>query len=234
MRADFVQTDDLGLLRHILSSTDALLLDFDGPICSVFAGIPARHVADQLRKVLSKESRDSLPPDIETTEDPFDILRYAATVGDTEAQGVEVALRAYEVEAVASASPTVGGLDVIAACHDRGRMVAVVSNNSAECVRTYLRIKEVEALVDAICARTTHDTSMLKPASTLLTAALTTLNVPPEAATLVGDSETDIQAALHTQVHSVGYANKPGKEQKLRDAGAHVIIDRMTQISDVL
>lgn len=234
MREDFVCTDDSGVLRHILSSTEALLLDFDGPICSVFAGISAHHVADQLRKVLSKDSRNSLPPDIKTTEDPFDVLRYAATVGDTEAQRVEVALRAYEVEAVASASPTAGGLDVIAACHDEGRMVAVVSNNSAECVRTYLRIKEAEAFVHAICARTTHDTSMLKPASTLVTAALTALDVPPEAAMLLGDSETDIQAALHTQVRPVGYANKPGKEQKLRDAGAHAIIARMTQISDAL
>ena len=37
-------------LDAILARTRYLLIDFDGPICSIFAGLPAPQVADQLRK----------------------------------------------------------------------------------------------------------------------------------------------------------------------------------------
>ena len=38
-------------LDTILARTRHLLLDFDGPICSIFAGLPAATVADRLRKL---------------------------------------------------------------------------------------------------------------------------------------------------------------------------------------
>ena len=46
------------------------------------------------------------------------------------------------------------------------------------------------------------------------------LNAQPLHCTLVGDSVSDIVAARRAGVASVGYANKPGKHEKLRDAGA--------------
>jgi hypothetical protein len=40
--------------NQILAETEVLLLDFDGPICSVFAGLPAPVIADRLRRTLSR------------------------------------------------------------------------------------------------------------------------------------------------------------------------------------
>ena len=40
-------------LDAIIARNRWLLLDFDGPICSIYAGLPAPTVADQLRKLLT-------------------------------------------------------------------------------------------------------------------------------------------------------------------------------------
>ena len=98
--------DDPETLRRILANADALLLDFDGPICSVFAGIPASVVADQLRRILAEGNHVDLPPDVQTSDDPFDVLFYAAKLGHDEARYIEAAFTAHEVEAVQSAQAT--------------------------------------------------------------------------------------------------------------------------------
>jgi hypothetical protein len=54
-----------GDLDTIVSRTRHLLLDFDGPICSIFAGLPAATVADRLRKLFSYHTQ--LPDDIART-----------------------------------------------------------------------------------------------------------------------------------------------------------------------
>jgi hypothetical protein len=58
----------------VLAHADALFLDFDGPVCSVFAGIPASMVADQLRSVLADGGHTDLPEPVATSTDPFDIF----------------------------------------------------------------------------------------------------------------------------------------------------------------
>jgi hypothetical protein len=49
-------------LAEILSSTRVLLLDFDGPICDVFAGYPAADITQHLRDLLANEHEQQLPP----------------------------------------------------------------------------------------------------------------------------------------------------------------------------
>ena len=69
-------------LDTIVSRTRHLLLDFDGPICSIFAGLPAITVADRLRKLFGSQSiqptrrHQRAPPPT-----PFEVFAYAATIG---------------------------------------------------------------------------------------------------------------------------------------------------------
>ena len=126
--------DDLEVLRRIFANTEALLLDFDGPICQVFAGIPAPVVADQLRDVLVQAGYTELPDDVRTAADPFDVLFYAAKLGQDEAQHVEAAFRAHEVEAVQSARQTPSSTELVRTWKATGRKLAVVSNNSVAAV----------------------------------------------------------------------------------------------------
>ncbi|MFD9699435.1 HAD family hydrolase [Lentzea sp. NPDC059081] len=234
MSPEPVPVNDAEAVQRILASADALLLDFDGPICDVFAGLPAHLVADQLRRILAEGGYTELSAEIEKTEDPFDVFYYAATLGEDEAAYVEAAMRAHEVEAVASAEPTPGTHDLIQSWHAAGRTMAVVSNNSVAAVETYLHLHELSACVDYVSARADSDPSRLKPSPFLLRQANEHLKIAPARCVLVGDSLTDIQAAHAAGTSFVGYANRPGKTDLFMAEGPQVIVTDMALLNDTL
>lgn len=101
MTAAWVSVDDLKVPSRVLATTDALFLDFDGPVCAVFSNFPAREVADLLRGVLAGGGHTGLPDRVAASEDPFEVLEHAASLGAEANRHTEAALRAHEVEAVA-------------------------------------------------------------------------------------------------------------------------------------
>lgn len=76
MRASGTADAHVADLGAILARTRYLLIDFDGPICSICAGLPAPQVAEQLRKLFTGHQ---LPEDIELTGDPIEVFAYAGT-----------------------------------------------------------------------------------------------------------------------------------------------------------
>jgi phosphoglycolate phosphatase len=204
----------------------ALLLDFDGPVCSVFAGLPALAVAAQLRAVLAQGGHE-LPAAVTAVADPFDVLAYATTLGGDEARCVEAAFAAREVDAIATARPTPGAHDLMAAWHATGRPLTIVSNNSAQAINAYLDRHNLHHLVTTVAARTGPATP-LKPDPHLVRQALEALSAAPHLAVLIGDSTTDITAATTAGTRSIGYANKPGKHQALTAAGATTVVTTLT------
>jgi phosphoglycolate phosphatase len=48
---------------------------------------------------------------------------------------------------------------------------------------------------------------------------------------LVGDSVTDIRGARLASVHSIGYANEPGKREHFTAAGAGAIINSLADLA---
>lgn len=217
-------TDDPDTLRDILTRTTALLLDFDGPVCSVFAGIAATTVVSQLCVVLADGGHGDLPPDLEKSDDPFEVLAYAASLGETEARYVNAAFTAHELDAIATAEPTPGAHDLIRVWSATHRPLAIVSNNSTTAIRAYLDLHNLMAHVAHVSARTSPDPALLKPHPHLLTNALTALGVAATAATFLGDSVTDITAAHAAGTMSIGYINKPGKATQLITACADTVI----------
>ncbi|WP_158852329.1 HAD family hydrolase [Saccharothrix deserti] len=227
MTTNHVVIDDPEALRRILATTDVLLLDFDGPVCAIFANVPAHYVADQLRNVLADSGHTTLPAEVEKTEDPFDVLTYAAALGTDEARYVEAALRAHEVEAAATAPPTPGAHDFIHAWQATGRKLAIVSNNSQAAVNTYLHRHNLTPLIHTVSARTNSDPTLLKPNAHLVDQAVASVNVRPSRCTLIGDSSSDISAGRATGTRTIGYANKPGKVATLSSPQAHAIVTSM-------
>ncbi|MEQ0559393.1 HAD-IA family hydrolase [Amycolatopsis sp. NEAU-NG30] len=217
----------------LLARARALLLDFDGPVCSVFAGIPASTVADQLREVLADSGHTDLPDAVATSADPFDVLQYASTVGGNEARYVEVAFTAHEVEAISSATPTNGAHELIEAWRESGRPLAIVSNNSAPAINAYLDLYDLRMSINFVSARISSNVALLKPSPYLLNQAVAELDVPPRESVLIGDSTSDIEAAKAARVRSIGYANKPGKQSSLSMAGTDAIIDTLTGLTTV-
>ena len=181
-------------LGEIITATRHLFLDFDGPICSIFAGLKPATIADRLREVII--SHGITPPaDIEATSDPFDVFIYAASVSPDLGAEVEVAMTDLEVAAVPSAEPTSGVHAVVTSCRDSGRTLTVVSNNSDRAVRAYLTRHALDGQISTVIARTSPDPDLLKPCPHFLQQAITASNADPDTCTLVGDQLTDIDAA---------------------------------------
>lgn len=215
----------------ILATKSALLLDFDGPVCHIFAHNRARDIAAGLRTVV-REHNGSVPPHLSETDDPLLVLRLVDGLGSPGLTRALVdALIDAEVTAVDSATPTPGGHEVIAAASATGWKVAIVSNNSEEAVRAYLRRHGLTAHVDVVASRyATMPPSLMKPDPHLLHRALGGLHVAADRAVLVGDSATDIQAAHAAGVASIGFANKPGKGAILERERAGAIVTSMSDL----
>jgi HAD superfamily hydrolase (TIGR01662 family) len=215
-------------LEQLLGSCRYLLIDFDGPIAHVFAGLPAPLVAKRLRGMVEQHG---LVDALVDSDDPMQVLHVAKDLPLSRRDAFEQALRAAEVEAVATAEPTPGVDRLLDACERTGRQVAVVSNNSAEAVRAYLSARDLDRFIAIVSARTSSDPSLMKPSPFLVHQAVEHLHADPAACVLIGDTATDIEAATSAGVRSIGHANKPGKAEALRAAGADAIVTTIDQIA---
>ncbi|MEV0677173.1 HAD-IA family hydrolase [Actinosynnema sp. NPDC050436] len=218
-------------LQTLLDETENLLLDFDGPICTLFFGIQAHHVADQLRTILSDSQCGPLPAELDKTEDPFEIYRFAAKLDADQFHYIANAMRAHEIEAATSALPNLGAHRALSIWAESVGRVAIVTNNSAESVKVYLAIHQLDTHVTTIVGRDDSNSGLLKPDPHPVCHAIAELGGTSNNTVFVGDSVSDIQAAISANVKSIGFANKPGKAESLTVAGADFITTEMTTIS---
>jgi HAD superfamily hydrolase (TIGR01509 family) len=216
-------------LADVMNRSRCLLFDFDGPICSIFAGLPAPSIAADLRELVTGRGVD-LSAEAAASGDPFDILRFAAAISTDLTQAVADELRAMEVRAVEVADATPHARDVIEAAYQAGRTIAAVSNNSREAVTRYLATAGLAPLFTTIIGRTDPDPNLLKPNPHLISHAVKELGADPATCVLIGDSLSDIEGARAAGVLSIGYANKPGKLERFTTAGADAVITSMGEL----
>jgi phosphoglycolate phosphatase len=216
-------------LDELIARTRYLLIDFDGPVCDIFAGHPAWTVADRLRKLITGQG--ITPPEhIQATRDPIEVFAYSATVSPDLAARVEAEMADQELAAVATAKPTPYVHDVITSCRDTGRQVAIVSNNADRAVRAYLGTHGLADRIDIIAARTSSNPALLKPSPYLIEHAMTQLRASADECLLIGDSVTDMEAATRIDVPAIGYANKPGKRERLTMARAEAVVSSLADL----
>ncbi|MEU6221969.1 HAD hydrolase-like protein [Streptomyces sp. NPDC047022] len=115
-----------------------------------------------------------------------------------------------------------------------GRKVAIFSNNSTACVRAFLMLHGLRHLVDTVVGRTPYWPDLMKPDPHSMLMAAGQLNTHPYDCTLIGDSVTDEEAAKATGGRCIGFANKPGKERALGDAGADVVVTSMVTVAEAV
>jgi HAD superfamily hydrolase (TIGR01509 family) len=226
-------TPDLHAVAHVVDQTRWLLLDFDGPICNLFADLPASSVAARLRDLLTAEET-RLPASMLDTEDPIQVLRSTATLDPALSARIESALRAAELTASRTAKPTPHAREAILACHATDRPVAVVSNNSQAAVEAYLRTHQLHHHVDVVVGRTQPDPALLKPSPYLVVRAMQALRADRDGCAFVGDNRADVQSARAAGIRSIGYANKPGKLDRLMRANADAVITTMADLATAL
>jgi HAD superfamily hydrolase (TIGR01509 family) len=229
-----VTPDDEGRLAELLAGTGPLLLDFDGPVCSIFAGHPAPQVAGELRHVLTVRGVPIVDT-IATEPDPLEVLRWTGQLGDVElTRAVEDTLCAAELRAVQSAEPTPYAREVIVSAREVGKPVAVVSNNSAGAVRAYLELHRLAAHVAVVIGRAYAQPELMKPNPEPIRRVVSALGVEPEDCVLLGDSLADIAGGQAAKVKVVAYANRPAKEEPFRTAKPDAVVTGMSEVCTCL
>jgi HAD superfamily hydrolase (TIGR01509 family) len=215
-------------LAEVLAATGPILLDFDGPVCTVFATLPAGTVAAQQRQILTDHGA-TLPTPLAQQTDPLEVLRYTATLDNPQLTAhVDDQLRQAEQHAIGGATPTPYAREVIVAAHHAGRPLAIVSNNSEPAIAAYLAAHRITSYIGHITGRVYAQPALMKPHPWPILTALTALAAQPAACVMLGDSPSDIQAAHAAGMHTIGYANKPGKAQRLAHAGADALAEGTT------
>ncbi|WP_368406442.1 HAD family hydrolase [Streptomyces sp. CC77] len=163
------------------------------------------------------------------------VLRLSHAANADLGHEVERALTAAEVEAVAVAGdPTPGGVTALEAAREAGRSIAVVSNNSADCVRAFLDRHGLSGHVLEIVGRADRQPDLMKPNPHSLITAAQKLGIDVTRCVLIGDSLTDIQAAHTIGAAAIAYANKPHKHELFESAGADSVIEAMQSIAEAL
>jgi HAD superfamily hydrolase (TIGR01509 family) len=223
-------TRDLTDLRAILAGRAHVLLDFDGPVCALYAGMPASAVASRLREQVRAELAVILRDD---TDDPLDVLRDIHACAPDDSVAAHAMLTALELAAVKSARPTPGADDLIATARSTARTVTVVSNNSAEAITLYCRDHGLSHQISHVVGRDPN-TALMKPDPHLINAALATLRARPDESVFVGDSVTDVTAGHLAGVPVIGFANRRGKGATLSGGGADAVTATLLHISDAL
>jgi phosphoglycolate phosphatase-like HAD superfamily hydrolase len=220
-------------LQRVVSRARHLLLDFDGPICSVFAGMSDDTVAKKLRHRLAAVGV-AIPAEVRSISDPLEVFRAVAARGRNVGQRAQRELTLLEVQAVRTAQPADGAAELITAARQSGRSVTIVSNNSGQAVAAYLADHRLAPYVSAVIGRDDPNPVHMKPSPYRVRQAVQILQAVSEECVLVGDSVSDITAAHAADVAAIGYANKPGKHQRLAQAGADAVVTRLADLIEAI
>lgn len=211
---------------NVMCGAQALLLDFDGPVCRVFAGHSSVAVAAELRRCLEGAGIE-LPERFAANRDPLKLLQWVGESHPERLGPVEDRLIEGETRAISSAAPTVGAAAVIHEAHRAGWPVAIVSNNGAPAIERYLQIHELSDCITAVVGRPYGEPERMKPRPDIVRDAVESVGVPAESCVLVGDSPTDMTAAIAAGVVPIGYVKSPQRRSGLENAGAVALIDDM-------
>jgi HAD superfamily hydrolase (TIGR01509 family) len=220
-------------LRDIITGSRHVLLDFDGPVCSIFAGTPAPVIAEQLRHKL-QAAGITLPAQAGAEDDPLEVFRIAASTGPEVAELAQREPARLETRAADTARPTPGAARFITAARQSGRTVTIVSNNSGHAITRYLDMHHLTAHVTAIIGRDDSDPARMKPSPYRVREAVSSLDANPAECVFVGDSPSDVLAGRLAGVAVIGYASKPGKSDALTQARADAMTTELAEITTAL
>ena len=220
-------------LDQIAARCHHLLLDFDGPICAVFATTSSQIVADELRTAL-RAAQVPIPEPVTGMDDPLEVFQVVARWHPDAAPVAQRELTRLELLAIAGARPTEGAADLIATARNTGRTVTIVTNNSGKAVRAYLDAHGLTGCLTRVIGRDDADPERMKPSPYRVREAVGVLGGQGEQCAFVRDTPTDVLAGLLAGVPVIGFANKPGKAQTLAQAGARAVTSRLSEISTAL
>lgn len=215
-----------------VANAEAVVLDFDGPMCDVFAAMPAPDVARELAAFAKEvwfEHGDSLEGQLPDTDDPFEVLRAATSKSAVKAGHVSVRLRQLETKAIEAAPATAGLFEFLSLALGRGQIIAVASNNSVGAIKRWLEIHDLGGQFSYIAGRKVRS-DQLKPDPFVLQEALAALDRRADRCVFIGDSLSDLEAARAVPMPFVAFADKPQKPARFREKGSELVITGYDQL----
>lgn len=233
-------------ISYALASAECVVLDFDGPIASLFAdGTPDGSTAFLIAESLLGISRSyGLElDDMKSCQDPHRIYRRYGAEAEKRSGAArwldlhlamrdELAMR--EAKSVHSATLTPGAVEFIKEWRATGRHLSVASNNDGESVRLFLeRVALLEYFDGPIVGRD-DDVALMKPHPHALRKAM--VEEVPDAGRylLIGDAPSDFVATRAAGMGFVGYHRAAGERKLLVDAGAEpeLVVATMGELAD--
>jgi HAD superfamily hydrolase (TIGR01509 family) len=226
-------TAETEALRGLITRARAVLWDFDGPICRLFAGHAADRVADDLVEWLEGRGLHGLLTEDERRSlDPHIVLRAVDRRhrGSDLVDELEERLTQEELRATSSAMPTPYADPLIRTWKAVGSRLAIATNNSPRVVRTYLAGRGLTPCFAPHIYGRTQQLNHLKPDPHCLNRALNAMGSAPSDALMIGDTPSDLLAADAAGVPFLGYARNERKEKLLREAGATAVVDSLETV----
>lgn len=213
----------------LLNGTQAILLDFDGPVSRFFEGYDTAAIAEEIKELLT-EHGVALPDTVLATTDPHALLRLLRSEVFTESRpGIgrqktlelaEGIVTDHEYRVVGRAPLDERVESVIGLLRKGGKRLVVVSNNAEGPVRAYLEHHGLHDAFEAVFGRDPVELGHMKPDPHCVLRALKHLGADPAACLLVGDQLTDLTAARKAGVPFFGYARSTAVAARMRDEGA--------------
>lgn len=239
MNPTLSETTEPPRLRRLLGRARAVLFDFDGPVCDLFAGRSTQPVALEI-KAMARKKWNSLDPAVEACDDSHGILHFLRDMLDRRGDAVldPTALSAandivtrYEYEAARSAVPAPGIQLLLDTLLGQGKRLAVVTNNAEGPVRKFLELHGMSRKFEAVCGRDPREPRCMKPDPSSVRRALECLGrMSPDAAVMVGDQLTDLQAAVSAEVGFLGYSTDHERGRLLHREGAQGVVASHAQL----
>lgn len=238
--SDAVGGSDTTFLAELLARARYVMFDFDGPLADLFSAHRAPDVARVLRdRIATWTVHPFGPPALTSPDDPHQILLDVAAVYQGAEWGYRVAeldklLTEQEAIAASSARPTAHSDSLVRRMVDRGRTVAVTTNNAVDAVRGYLSGRQIESLFHGRIHGRAANPLLMKPNPACLAEALRSTGAKPGESLMVGDSRTDYEAAQALGIPFLGYAKDPRKRRILEDAGAPGIVQSLGVVLELV
>ncbi|MFI6944271.1 HAD family hydrolase [Streptomyces sp. NPDC050418] len=223
-------------VRNLITGTQAVLFDFDGPICRLFAGHSASEVTQHLRAWLDTHGGPGIIDPAWKSDDPHALLREVDRTHPDRAliEGLEEELTREELRATSQAYPTPYVDRLIQTWSATGVGLAVTTNNSPLAVEQYLSRRRLSHCFSGGIHGRTQKVHHLKPDPDCLHRALDSLRASPSAALMIGDTAADLEAARAAGVAFLGYGRDPRREDRLRMAGADLVVDSLGPVLDLV
>ncbi|MDH3640859.1 MAG: HAD family hydrolase [Gammaproteobacteria bacterium] len=213
-----------------LSRARSFIFDFDGTLA------PNLDLPDMRRQVIEFTTAHGVPKHAFADLYIVEIIEAAAvwlgerddTAAGSYHQSAHQLITDFELAAAATTAPFAGVRETLGELKDLGKRLGVVTRNCNLAVRTVF--EDIDHYCEAVLARDTTD--FLKPDLRHVTQALGFLDVEPQQAVMVGDGQMDMRVGRKLGMACVGVLSGSSDTQRLRDAGADLILGNVTELTD--